>query len=253
MEQPADQGVFGRSRPLPRHVAIVMDGNGRWARQQGKPRHAGHQAGAKTARMVIEESARQGVQVLTLFAFSSENWRRPKSEVSFLMDLFFRALNQEVKNLQAQRIALRVIGDRSVLPEKLQGRIADSEAATAADEPKLVLQVALSYGGRWDITQAARRIAQLVADGRMSAEAVDQDTLAAHLAFADLPDVDLFIRSGGEYRMSNFILWQAAYAELYFSSVLWPDFSLDAYREALDDFARRQRRFGKTGDQVEPS
>lgn len=227
-----------------------MDGNGRWARQQGKPRHAGHQAGAKAARLVIEESVRQGVEVLTLFAFSSENWRRPKAETSYLMDLFFRTLQQEARTLRAQGIALRVIGDRDSLPAKLQKRIVETEAETAEGEHRLVLQVALSYGGRWDITEAVRRIAEDVASGRMAPEEIGEATVAAHLAFSDLPDVDLFIRSGGEYRMSNFILWQAAYAELYFTSVLWPDFSADNYREALADFARRQRRFGRTGEQL---
>lgn len=246
-----EQGVVSAaSGDTPGHIAIVMDGNGRWARQQGKPRHAGHQAGAKAARVVIEESVHQGVEVLTLFAFSSENWQRPKTETSYLMDLFFRTLQQEARNLQAQDIVLRVIGDRSSLPAKLQKRIADTEAVTAAGERRLVLQVALSYGGRWDITEATRRIVREVASGRIAPDEIGEDTVAAHLAFADLPDVDLFIRSGGEYRMSNFILWQAAYAELYFTPVLWPDFSADTYREALADFARRQRRFGRTGEQL---
>ena len=226
-----------------------MDGNGRWAQQRGKPRQAGHQAGAGAARAVIEESVRQGIGVLTLFAFSSENWRRPEHETSFLMDLFFRTLFQEVRNLKKQNISFRVIGDRAHLPAKLVNRIEETEAATAGDA-RLVLQVALSYGGRWDITQAARRLAAGVVDGRIAVDGVDESALAAELSFADLPDVDLFIRTGGELRLSNFILWQAAYAELFFSPLLWPDFDAVAFQRALEDFGQRQRRFGRTGEQI---
>ena len=234
---------------LPRHVAIVMDGNGRWAQQRGKPRQSGHQAGAKAARIVIEESVRLGIDVLTLFAFSSENWRRPEKETSFLMDLFFRTLLQEAKNLKKQGIGFRVIGDRESLPEKLLARIEETEAITSEDS-RLVLQVALSYGGRWDIAQAARRLAAKAVSGDIGVDAVDESALAAELSFAGLPDVDLFIRTGGELRLSNFILWQAAYAELYFSPLLWPDFDAAAYREALDDFGGRQRRYGRTAGQL---
>jgi len=226
-----------------------MDGNGRWARQRGKPRQAGHQAGTKAARAVVEESVRQGIEVLTLFAFSSENWRRPEQETSFLMDLFLRALGQEEHRLAGEGVALRVIGDRTMLPQKLRDRIETTEANLGAGG-RLVLQVALSYGGRWDITEAARRLAARVAEGELSPEAIDESRLAEGLAFPDLPDVDLLIRTGGELRLSNFILWQAAYAELYFSPVLWPDFDATLYQEALNDYASRQRRFGRTGEQV---
>jgi len=234
---------------VPRHVAIVMDGNGRWAQQRGKPRQAGHQAGARAARAAIETSARAGVEVLTLFAFSSENWRRPPHETSFLMDLFLRTLNQEAQNLRKEGVSLRVIGNRDSLPRKLQERIAATEALTS-DADGLVLQVALSYGGRWDICNAARRLAHQVAAGELAPEAVTEQGLAAELSFPDLPDVDFFIRTGGELRLSNFVLWQAAYAELYFTPVLWPDFDASAYGEALADFSRRQRRYGLTGEQV---
>ena len=235
---------------LPRHVAIVMDGNGRWARQRGKPRQAGHQAGARTARAIVEESARQGIEVLTLFAFSSENWRRPETETSFLMDLFFRALSQEAQNLAREGIALRVIGNRDTLPDRLRQRITETEQSLDGGR-RMILQVALSYGGRWDIAHAAREIARRVNRGELSPQDVDEACVAAELSFADLPDVDLYIRTGGELRLSNFILWQAAYAELYFSPLLWPDFDVDAYRDALNDYERRHRRFGLTGEQVE--
>ena len=246
----AGTGSGTRGGARPRHVAIVMDGNGRWAERRGKPRQAGHQAGAQAARLAIEESARQGIEVLTLFAFSSENWRRPAHETSFLLDLFFRTLLQEADTLSKEGIRLRVIGDRLTLPAKLRARIDESEAITAGGT-RLVLQVAFSYGGRWDIAQAARRIAAAAVSGDMSVEAIDEAAVARHLSFADLPDVDLFIRTGGELRLSNFVLWQAAYAELYFTELLWPDFDAAAYAAALADFAGRQRRFGATGPQPE--
>lgn len=239
-----------RNRVRPRHVAIVMDGNGRWAEQRGKPRQAGHQAGAQAARIVIEESARQAIEVLTLFAFSSENWRRPEHETSFLLDLFFRTLLQEASTLKREGVRLRVIGDRTGLPAKLRARIDESEATTA-DATRLTLQVAFSYGGRWDITQAARRLAARAVGGEIAVDAIDETAVAGQLSFPDLPDVDLFIRTGGELRLSNFVLWQAAYAELYFTEVLWPDFDARAYEAALADFAGRQRRFGYTGTQME--
>ena len=233
----------------PRHVAVVMDGNGRWAEQRGKARQAGHQAGAQAAKVVIEESVRQGIEVLTLFAFSSENWRRPEHETSFLLDLFFRTLLQEAATLKKEGIRLTVIGDRGSLPEKLRERIAASEAITA-DATRLILQIAFSYGGRWDIARAVRRLAARAVRGEIPVEAIDEAAVASELAFPDLPDVDLFIRTGRELRLSNFVLWQAAYAELYFTDVLWPDFDSQAYRAALADFARRQRRFGRTGAQM---
>jgi undecaprenyl diphosphate synthase len=234
---------------LPRHVAIIMDGNGRWAEQRGQARHAGHRAGVASVRAVIEESARLGLGALTLFAFSSENWRRPEKEVGLLMDLFMTALNREAKKLKANNISLRVIGDISAFPEKLQRKIRESERSTG-DNDGLVLQIAANYGGRWDITQATRQLAEQVRQGLLQPEDIDESTLAGALSFPELPEPDLFIRTGGEQRISNFLLWQCAYTELYFTSTLWPDFDVEAYRDALREFAKRQRRFGMTGDQI---
>jgi undecaprenyl diphosphate synthase len=231
-------------------VAIVMDGNGRWAQRRGLPRHAGHQAGAESVRRIVEESVRVGVGVLTLFAFSSENWRRPRHEVALLMDLFFRALKRELPRLKANGVRLRIIGDRTAFSDRLQRRMADAEAATAGND-RLVLQVAANYGGRWDIAQAARQLARAARDGELDPEAIDEARVAAALSFADLPDPDLFIRTGGEQRLSNFLLWQSAYAELYFTDVLWPDFDAAAYAETMRVYGSRQRRFGQTAEQVE--
>jgi undecaprenyl diphosphate synthase len=233
----------------PQHVAIVMDGNGRWARQRNLPRTAGHREGVKSVRAVVEESVRQGVRALTLFAFSSENWGRPRSEVNLLMDLFMSALRAEVRRLDDNRVRLRIIGDRSGFPQRLQHKIAEAEERTASHD-RLVLQIAANYGGRWDITRAARRLAAEVAAGRRAPEDIDEDALAANLSFANLVNPDLFIRTGGEKRLSNFLLWQCAYTELYFTDRMWPDFGTEAYREALADFARRQRRFGLTSEQL---
>jgi undecaprenyl diphosphate synthase len=234
---------------VPEHVAIIMDGNGRWAHKRHLPRTAGHRAGVKSVRAVVEESVKLGVGVLTLFAFSSENWRRPAAEVNVLMDLFISALRGEVKRLNENGVQLRVIGERRAFPERLQHGIAAAEEATRGNDA-LVLQVAANYGGRWDIAEAARRLAGEVAAGRLDPARVDEATLAAHLASTGLPDPDLFIRTGGEQRLSNFLLWQAAYAELYFSDLMWPDFGAAAYQQAIWEFSRRQRRFGLTGEQV---
>jgi undecaprenyl diphosphate synthase len=231
-------------------VAIVMDGNGRWAQRRGLPRHAGHQAGAESVRRIVEESVRIGVGVLTLFAFSSENWRRPRHEVALLMDLFFRALKRELPRLKANGVRLRIIGDRAAFSDRLQRRMADAEAATAGND-RLVLQVAANYGGRWDIAQAVRQLARAVRNGELDPEAIDEGRVAAALSFADLPDPDLFIRTGGEQRLSNFLLWQSAYAELYFTDILWPDFDAAAYAEAVRVYGARQRRFGQIAEQVE--
>ncbi|MEA3303209.1 MAG: polyprenyl diphosphate synthase [Pseudomonadota bacterium] len=237
---------------LPHHVAIVMDGNGRWAKQKNKPRTFGHQAGSRLLHAIVEESKNLGIQVLTVFAFSSENWKRPEQESSFLMGLFIKVMQREINELHSNRIQVRFIGDRSALSKTLRQVIADAEKLTAGNH-KMVLQVALSYSGQWDIATAARSIAEKVADGELAATDVDEQHFAAELSFADLPDVDFFIRTGGELRVSNFILWQAAYAELYFSDVLWPDFSVAEYHKALEEFALRQRRFGRTGEQVSTS
>jgi undecaprenyl diphosphate synthase len=242
------QSASGSSN-TPRHVAIIMDGNGRWAERRGQPRHQGHRAGVGAVRSTVEECARLGVEVLTLFAFSSENWRRPASEVNLLMDLFFSALQKEARRLKDNNIQLRIIGDTSAFPPKLQKRIAETEAVTAGNTG-LVLQVAANYGGRWDITQAAQRLAEQVQAGQLAAADIDEQRLGAELCFAGLPDPDLFIRTGGDQRISNFLLWQSAYAELYFTETLWPDFDQAALHAAFADFANRQRRFGQTGAQI---
>ena len=235
---------------VPRHVAIIMDGNGRWAKQRGLPRTAGHREGVKSVRAVVDESRQRGVTTLTLFAFSSENWCRPRAEVTILMELFMAALRSEVRRLNENGVALRIIGERSAFSEKLQRRIAEAEALTAVNT-QLNLQVAANYGGRWDIVQAARRLAMAVQSGQLDPSQIDEQRLSAELSFPDLPEPDLFIRTGGEQRLSNFVLWQSAYSELYFSDVLWPDFGAAAYGAALDDYAQRQRRFGRTGEQLE--
>jgi undecaprenyl diphosphate synthase len=231
-------------------VAIIMDGNGRWARQRNQPRHAGHRAGVESVREVIKVCVEQGVEVLTLFAFSSENWQRPRTEVNLLMELFMVALGREARKLHSNDVCLRVIGDTSAFPEKLQQRIREAERLTAGNSG-LLLQIAANYGGRWDITQAARRLAAEVAAGRLLPEQIDEQRFAGATSFSDIPDPDLFIRTGGELRISNFLLWHCAYTELYFSPVLWPDFGRAEFLEALQDYARRERRFGRTGEQVD--
>lgn len=244
----AAEGAGSSSHSI-RHVAIIMDGNGRWAEQRGLPRHAGHRAGLEAVRRVIEVCLQQGIGTLTLFAFSSENWRRPKKEVGLLMDLFLSALQSEVKRMLANDIRLRVIGDRSAFAKKLQTRIAEAEHKTDGNKG-LLLQIAANYGGRWDITQAARQLCEQVKAGTLEPAQVDESLIANHLSCADQADPDLFIRTGGERRISNFLLWQCAYTELYFTDQLWPDFDQASMRQALKDFTGRQRRFGQVGAQV---
>ena len=235
---------------IPEHIAVVMDGNGRWAERQGKPRTTGHRAGVESVRRVMEVCGKAGVKALTLFAFSSENWKRPKSEVNVLLDLFMVALNQEIKRIDKRNVRLRVIGDLSAFPHKLQQRIVEAEQLTAENDG-LLLQIAANYGGRWDITQAARSLARQVEAGTLEADAIDEVRLGQAMSCPDVPDPDLFIRTGGERRISNFMLWQSAYTELYFTDVLWPDFHEQEMRAALQDFASRERRFGLTGAQLE--
>ena len=227
------------SSAAPRHLAVVMDGNGRWAKRRFLPRVAGHKQGLEAVRALIRGCMKHGVECLTIFAFSSENWQRPPDEVSFLMDLFLRALREEVQKLHGNGIRFSAVGDVSVLTEETQKLIRDAELLTRANH-QFRLNVAVNYGGRWDLEQAVNR-AQLSGDVR---------TFANHLAFADQPDPDLFIRTGGERRISNFMLWQLAYTELYFTDTLWPDFSEAELAEALKWFATRERRFGKTSDQL---
>lgn len=235
---------------IPRHIAIIMDGNGRWAKRRMLPRYAGHQAGLKTVRMVVEQCAKYGVEVLTLFAFSSENWSRPRQEVFQIMDLFFHALRGELKRLQKNNVKLRIIGERQAFSTSLVQRIAEAEHVTATNTG-LLLQIAANYGGRWDIVQAVRKLAQQVKNSELEPNVIDEASVTTALSFSDNPDPDLLIRTGGEQRISNFLLWQIAYAELYFSELLWPDFNAAELNKALEIFASRQRRFGKTPDQIE--
>jgi undecaprenyl diphosphate synthase len=230
---------------LPRHVAITMDGNGRWAAARGLTRSAGHRAGLTPVRMCIEECARRGVEALTLFAFSSENWSRPAEEVGSLMGLFLEALDREIAELHAKGVRVRFVGERRNLSVRLQARIAAAEEHTAGNGA-LRLQVAVSYGGRWDIIQATQKLARECSSGALRPEDINEDRFAAQLALAGLPQADLLIRTGGEYRVSNFLLWDLAYAELYFSARLWPDFAVSDLEEALAFFASRERRFGHT-------
>lgn len=237
-------------RSIPRHVAIIMDGNNRWAKRRLLPGVAGHKAGVDAVRAVIEVCIDSGVEVLTLFAFSSENWQRPADEVSALMELFLMALRREVRKLKENGIRLRIIGDCSRFHPDLQAAIREAEAQTATGQ-RFVLQVAANYGGQWDIVQAAQRLADEAREGRLNPQEITPALFQSYLSTGDQPLPDLCIRTGGERRISNFLLWQMAYAELYFSDLFWPDFKREAMRQALGDFASRKRRFGKTDEQIE--
>ena len=233
----------------PQHVAIIMDGNGRWARSRGMPRPAGHRASLKVVRRVVEECSRRKIPYLTLFAFSSENWRRPPDEVGLLMKLLLESLAREVSDLHENAVRLRFIGDRSVLGAEITRTMLEAEALTAGNTG-LGLCVAFAYGGRWDIAQACRSLAREVAAGTLRPDQIDEAHIGARLALAGIPDPDLLIRTGGELRISNFLLWNLAYAELYFTNVLFPDFGAAEIEAALDFFAQRERRFGKTSAQI---
>jgi len=235
---------------IPRHVAVIMDGNGRWARKRALPRHAGHRSGVGAVREVVEVAAKRGVEYLTLFAFSSENWARPREEVSKLMGLFVESLQREVDELHRNNVRLEFIGAREQLQAGLIEKIAAAEAQTS-DNTGLRLMVAIAYGGRWDIVQAVREVAEKVAAGDMTAEEIDDQAVASGLQLRNVPDPDLLIRTGGEQRISNFLLWNLAYAELYFCDTLWPDFDEKQFDKALTFYARRERRYGHTGEQIE--
>lgn len=239
-------------RPIPRHIAIVMDGNGRWAKARHRPRNFGHNAGRKAVRAVMEACMREGVQVLTLFAFSSENWQRPQEEVGALMSLFVRALDMEVKELSAHGVRLCFIGDLAAFDESLRQRMLAAMQSTAGNS-RLQVNIAVNYGGRWDITQACRQAAQAVARGELSPDQIDEARLGNWMTLATGPALDLLIRTGGELRLSNFLLWQAAYAELYFTDTLWPDFDQACLHQAIEDYVQRERRYGRTSEQVTPS
>ncbi len=235
---------------MPRHIAIIMDGNGRWAQQRLLPRAVGHHAGVKAVRKIVEYCAADSTcEVLSLFAFSSENWRRPKAEVTLLMSLFLTTLQDEIDKLHKNNIRLRFIGDRTAFDLALQQKMSEGEQKTKNNKA-LTLVIAANYGGRWDMTQACKIISQRVASGELSPCSINESIINEHLCLADLPEPDLFIRTGGEQRVSNFMLWQLAYTELYFTPILWPDFNEAALQEAITSFQSRQRRFGHTGDQI---
>lgn len=235
---------------VPHHVAIIMDGNGRWAEQRSLPRPVGHREGVKAVRRVVRACYDRGVKVLTLFAFSSENWQRPPKEVNLLMELFLTTLRTEIRRLNDNNVRLRVIGERSAFPEKLQFYINQAETLTANNDA-MTLVIAANYSGRWDIVQATQKLAEDARAGRVSPEQVGFEELQQHLCLSDLPEPDLFIRTGGEQRISNFLLWQMAYTELFFTETRWPDYDAASLDEALTSYASRQRRFGLTGAQLE--
>jgi undecaprenyl diphosphate synthase len=234
----------------PRHVAIIMDGNGRWAEKRGLLRASGHQSGFRTTRDIVEACVREHIEALTLFAFSSENWNRPEKEVGLLMDLFLHALKNEVSKLHENKVSVRFIGERSAFGKKLQEQMNHAEELTGNNDG-LKLSIAVNYGGRWDIVNATKKIARKARDGQLDPESIDVDTFSAHVSLPDICDPDLFIRTGGEKRISNYLLWHLAYTELYFTDVLWPDFSDVELGQALEFYAGRQRRFGRTGEQVQ--
>lgn len=234
---------------LPKHIAVIMDGNGRWAKAKSKPRVFGHKAGAKAVRKTIAGAAKLGVKAITMFAFSSENWRRPEEEVNLLMELFVTALTREVKKLHKNNLQLRIIGDVSQFPEKLQQKIHEAETLTQ-NNTGMVVNIAANYGGKWDITEAAKAIAVKVQSGELKPDDITEEEFTKGLTMSDLPEVDLLIRTSGECRISNFMLWQLAYAEMYFTDSYWPDFDEEKLVEAISWFVSRERRFGCTGEQI---
>ncbi|HLT45026.1 MAG TPA: polyprenyl diphosphate synthase [Luteimonas sp.] len=234
---------------IPRHLAVIMDGNGRWAQQRRRPRAIGHRAGARAVNLCIDFCLDKGIAALTLFAFSSENWGRPEDEVGALMKLFMNALDREVAELHRRGVRIAFIGERERFSEAIRTRMAKAEALTAGNTT-LALNIAASYGGRQDIAAAARGLAEDVAAGRLQPAQIDEALFGARVALADLPPPDLFIRTGGDFRISNFLLWQLAYTELWFTETLWPALDAATLQRALDDYASRERRFGLTGAQV---
>lgn len=239
------------NKVMPQHVAIIMDGNGRWAQSKGKIRTFGHKAGVESVRAAVSYARKNNIKSLTLFAFSSENWNRPAEEVGVLMDLFNLVLNSEAKKLNKNDVRLKVIGDMSRFDKKLVDKIKKAEKLTEHNTA-LILNVAANYGGRWDIVNAAKKMANAVASGELDCGSIGETEFNRFMCLSDQPELDLLIRTGGEHRISNFLMWQAAYAELYFTDTLWPDFDESAFQLAVDDFTERQRRFGLTGEQVVP-
>jgi undecaprenyl diphosphate synthase len=234
---------------IPGHVCIIMDGNGRWAKKRLMPRTLGHRKGVEITRQAVEFFARAGVKHLTLFAFSSENWNRPEEEVSTLMDLFIHSLKKNSAELNSKGISIRFIGDRNAFSTVLQDQIAATEALTA-DNELMTLNIAANYGGKWDILNAVKSIAGKLQRNEINPEQINTTEFESALSLAGTPDPDLFIRTGGEQRISNFLMWQLAYAELYFTDILWPDFNANEMQKALDVFSQRHRRYGKAGDQI---
>jgi len=240
------------SSDIPAHVAIVMDGNGRWAERKNRPRTFGHQAGLKALRKIVEHCGAIGVKELTVFAFSSENWNRPKKEVNRLMELFMRALDREARELDENGVCIRFIGDLSAFKPEMRRKI-DIAMSRTRNNSRMVLNVAANYGGRWDILNAVRKTARSFADGEISLEQIDEHYFSEQTALSAGNDPDLFIRTGGEVRISNFLLWQSAYTEFYFSDVLWPDFSPETLNGVISEYHSRERRFGLTGEQLRHS
>ena len=234
---------------VPSHVAIIMDGNGRWAKKRKLPRTAGHREGVKVTQEIIKACGKAGVKYLTLFAFSSENWKRPKSEVSALMDLFLQSLQNEVQNLLENGVRLRFFGKKDEFSSKLYEQIQNAEDITKKND-KLNLNIAANYGGKWDILQATKNIVENVINGSLSIEDIDASIFDDYLVTMNMPAPDLFIRTGGEMRISNFLLWQLAYTELYFSEKLWPEFNVEELEKAFESFKMRQRRYGLTQEQI---
>jgi undecaprenyl diphosphate synthase len=243
------QDALRSAGEIPRHIAIIMDGNGRWAKRRGKPRISGHTEGVESVRDIVNACGELGVRYLTLYAFSTENWKRPQDEVSLLMRLLVKALRDETDRLNSSNVSLRVIGDVGALPAEVQAGLRESVRKTAANTG-LALILALSYSGRWDLTEAMRHLAEDVVAGRLAPEGVTEEVVASHLSTAGIPDPDLLIRTSGELRISNFLLWQLAYTEFHITPKLWPDFRREELYEAIGEFQRRERRFGMVSDQV---
>jgi len=244
------QAELKASCELPSHIAIIMDGNGRWARLKGKTRVEGHAAGVNSVRDIVEASAELGIEHLTLFTFSTENWKRPEKEVAALMQLIVRILGRETRALHDNNIRLQVIGNRELLPLKVRETLENTIELTK-NNSSLTLTIALSYSGKWDIVQACRTVAEAVEAGRITADEVNEQLIESHLSTAGIPDPELIIRTSGEFRISNFMIWQSAYSEIYFTNTYWPDFRRANLYEAIRDFQGRERRFGKTSDQIQ--
>lgn len=237
---------------IPAHVAIIMDGNGRWAKKQGKARVFGHQAGAETVRRILEVSGEIGIKYLTLYAFSTENWNRPKEEVDALMSLLVKAIHGELENLIKNQVRLMAIGNLKSLPEECQKELLNAIEKTANNKG-ITLILALSYSGRWEITNAIQQIAEIIQNGKLNAKEISEETICTFLNTKNIPDPDIVIRTGGEQRISNFLLWQIAYAEFFFPQKFWPEFQKEDFLQIITDYQSRERRFGKTSEQVQKS